>query len=80
MTKQPITSVLDQIVEQRAVVLDAQQQADEMVREATRRLGVLIAAADDDPETSVAAAARAMGVTKGYAHALLHRYRAGQLD
>lgn len=47
-----------------------------------RKLAVLIQSTKDDPDPAVnpSAAARAMGTAKGWAHALVKRLEAGELD
>ena len=70
-------TLLDRIAKQRALVLDlADQKAD-----ATRKLAELVAATKDDPDPTVnpSSAARAMGVSKGWAHQLVAKLDAGKL-
>lgn len=64
------------VVSQRANVLSAQLQ----VRVETHRFAELLNAQDGTDHVTVASAARACGITKGYATTLVHRFRRGELD
>jgi hypothetical protein len=74
--------LLVEIVEQRQRVEDLRDRYDGRVRAETRRLAELIAATRDAEDAGVhpTAAARAMGVTKGYAFELMKKLDAGDLD
>ena len=67
---------LMEVVAQRANVLSAQLQ----VRVETRRFAELLNAQDGTDHVTVASAARACGITKGYATTLVHRFRRGELE
>jgi hypothetical protein len=67
---------LAELVSQRAIVLAAQL----LVKQETRRYAELLAAQDGTDYVTVASAARACGITKGYATTLVHRFRRGELD
>lgn len=81
MATETETPLLDQIAEQRQVVVETQETADRAVRRETRRLAELLAATRDveDRDVNIASAARRIGVTKGYAHSLVQRLDAGDL-
>lgn len=71
----------DRIKAQRAAVVRAQHEADELVRTATRELASLIdQAVSGEGALSYSQAAECVGVKKAYAHALVKRLRAGELD
>jgi|GEM_PF-4790972 len=67
---------LMEVVSQRAKVLEAQFQ----VKVETYRFAELLNAQDGTEHVTVASAARACGISKGYATTLVHRWREGQLD
>jgi hypothetical protein len=67
---------LMEVVRQRANVLAAQLR----VKEETRRYAELLSGLDGTEYVTVASAARASGVTKGYATSLVHKFQRGELD
>lgn len=67
---------LMEVVAQRANVLEAQLE----VKVQTYRFAELLSAQDGTDHVTVASAARACGISKGYATTLVHRWREGDLD
>lgn len=74
--------LLDQIVDQRELVLTLRRQHAEQIAREVRQLAVLIAATREhpDPQVNPTAASKVMGTAKGWAHRLVKQLEAGELD
>lgn len=69
--------LIAEIVEQRQRVLDLRERHERQMEAETRRLAELVDETRDhpDPHVNPTAAAKAMGVTKNYAHQLIRSLR-----
>lgn len=83
MTAPPHTaSLIDDIVAQRKLILALRARHDREQAAETRRLAALVAATKDhpDPKVNPTSAAKAMGASRGWAHQLVQKFEAGELD